>query len=261
MATPSPQPSQRRRAVAQPAGLVPKHKQRAGPLDVLRLQDSDTHQHAQNRECFRTWNEWGRVGGAYPRAWYRNSSNGRRAGPAHSQPHPAPTNSPYLRAPDTHQTWIQHARNPVTLPLANPPPHRVHRRLSQGPVVCYSWHPLPTGRGPCHTTQSAPAWVIPYSMFQHNAQPAKTEALLPSRFWDWRRGRFGRGETPPPIPFSRALCGGPAPGAAAADLHAGWRARSRGHRRARGRARGCARWPAGVASGCGLVRALAPTWL
>ena len=224
-----------------------------------------------------------------PRAWYQSTSNGRglwmfcacrirtptsmhrtgnalgpgrsgeewgaypRAGPAHSQPHPAPTNSQYLRAPDAHQTRIQHARNPAKLPLANPPPHRVHRRLSRGPMVCYSWHPLPTGRGPCHTTQSAPAWVVPYSVFQHNAQPAKTEALLPSRFLDWRRGRFGRGETPPPIPFSRALGGGPSPRAAAADFHAGWRARARGHRRA------C--WPVGVASGRGLVRALAPTWL
>ena len=73
----------------------------------------------------------------------------RRASPAHSHPRLAPTYSSELRcqtATSAHARFrarnreergcTQNARNPAMLPLANPqPPHRIHRRLSQGPMV------------------------------------------------------------------------------------------------------------------------------
>ena len=55
---------------------------------VLSSQDSDAHQRARRLQGW----ERGKSG-AYPRAWYRSTSNGRRAGPAHLKQRPAPTNS------------------------------------------------------------------------------------------------------------------------------------------------------------------------
>ena len=137
--------SERRRAVAQPVGLVPKHKQWAGPLEVLRSEDSDAHQ----RACTLYGQDQGRAG-PNPWAWYRSTSNGRRAGPAHSQPRPAPATSQELRhqmPTSVHARFrarngeergqTQHTHNPAMLPLANPQLHRIHRRLSQGPSSPY----------------------------------------------------------------------------------------------------------------------------
>ena len=99
----------------------------------------------------------------------------------------------------------QKARNPATLPLKSPQQAASRQpRLSQGPMVCYSRRPLPTGRGPYRSTRSVPTpWSPPYSRLVQR-EPAKTEALLPSHF-----GRGG--EMPPPLPFSKALCGVPRP--------------------------------------------------
>ena len=127
------------RAVAQPPGLVPKHKQQAGPPGFGCPPVPTTHALGLGTG----------MRGDLQRAWYRSTSNGLRAGPAHSQPRPAPANSQDLRrqmptsaharfraGKGKERRWTAHSQ-PSHVSLTNPQPHRFHCRLSQGPSLWY----------------------------------------------------------------------------------------------------------------------------
>ena len=160
-----------------------------------------------------------------------------------------------------------HRLQPRHAPAQEPPDASRLSRLSQGPMVCYSHHLLPTGRRPYRTIQSALITGSPHIVCS------------------------GSGENPTPLLFSRALCAVPrhVPGVVAVYMHAGrWAHPARRSRTgvARLRMGGCpcvfanphgprrggrrqARWLAcpGPRPGCRracarvLVRALAPTLL
>ena len=103
--------------------------------------------------------------------------------------------------------------------LATPPrsrsrapskPQGIHP-ASVGAHVCYSHCALPTGRGPYRTTRSAPTPGSPHIVCSGTTRACKNRGPPPLPFWEGRR-RIGRGgETPPPLPFSKALCGVPRP--------------------------------------------------
>ena len=191
----------------------------------------------------------------------------------------------------------------ATLPRSR---SRTPRRIAStppqsGPMVCYSRRPLPTGWGPYRTTQSMPTPGSPNIVCSGTMHACENGGPPPLPFRDGRK-RFGRGgETPSPLPFSRALgcVPRPAPRVAAAYVCAGRRALpclARGSRScmlARGPpavpraglrtcklAGGHACWPEGPrlhpgpglrtcalasgpapGTGAGLVCTLAPTWL
>ena len=75
-----------------------------------------------------------------------------------------PMAQPSVRCPPVacEGSVLTDTRNPALLLIANPQPHRVHRRLSQGPMVRYSRRPLPTERVLCHTTRSVPTLESPH---------------------------------------------------------------------------------------------------
>ena len=123
---PSPWHSERRRTVAQPAGLVPKHKQRAKPLEVLHLQDPDAHRHAlgpgmqEERGNTRGLGTEAQATGAEPAQHtcnpallLRTRRTSRRQTPTSAQAHFSARNG-------EEPGRTQHARNPATLLLMNP---------------------------------------------------------------------------------------------------------------------------------------------
>ena len=105
--------------------------------------------------CFRARN--GEERGPNPRAWYRNTSNGRRPSTLATRPAPASVRGPWSAIASAHWplsggpatltpesphivcsgTTPCENRGPLPLLFANPQRHGTHRRLSQGPSSHY----------------------------------------------------------------------------------------------------------------------------
>ena len=161
------------------------------------------------------------------------------------------------------QGRTQRARNPATLPLKSPQPHRVRPSSVRGP-----WSAIAVARCPLAGGPTAPQYALtprsPHIVCSGSMQACENGGPPPLPFWEGRR-RIGRGgETPPSLPFSRALGSEPRPmpGVVAAYMRAGRRARARRGGAARLRMVGeeeCARM--GVSNpGCNyLVRGYSPS--
>ena len=84
-----------------------------------------------------------------------------------------------------------------------PPAAWCSPRLSQGPMVCYSRHPLPADRGPCRATPSAPTPEPPHIVCSGTMRacgPAggeKGRARRPPGHARWQRAGLARGRGQP----------------------------------------------------------------
>ena len=93
----------------------------------------------------------------------------------------------------------QHARNPATLPLANPQPHRVHHASIRGPVSAIAGTSCPlSGGGAAHprSVNRAESPHIVCSGTMHACGDTGPPSLP---------------FLPPPLLFGRGGCGGPRP--------------------------------------------------
>ena len=103
------------------------------------------------------------------------------------------------------------ARNPTTLPLKSPrEPHRVRRASVRGP-----WSAIAVARCTLaggHTAPHDPPRPLGHPIVCSGSMRSCENKGPPQLPFHKGRRRIGRGgETPPPIPFSRALCGEPRP--------------------------------------------------